>query len=146
MGCAGFSSIEALPPRVELDDAVSLGVLHRIGEDGCPGRLAAARCEHLLEALAVEDIVAQDQRHRFAADEIRADQEGLRQPVGLRLHGISDRDPELAAVPQQALEPADVVGRRDQEHLADAGQHQRRQRVIDHRLVVDRQELLARRG
>ena len=64
----------------------------------------------------------------------------------MRLDGVGDRDPELAAVPQQPLEPADVVGRRDQQHVADAGEHQRRQRIVDHRLVVDRQELLAHRA
>ena len=36
------------------------------------------------------------------------------------------------------------VGRRgDDQNLADAGEHQHRQRIIDHRLVVDRHELLA---
>ena len=36
-------------------------------------------------------------------------------------------------------------GRRDQQDLADARQHQHRQRIVDHRLVVDRQQLLADR-
>ena len=53
--------------------------------------------------------------------------------------------PDLAAVAQQALVAADVLGGRDQQDLADAGQHQRGQRVVDHRLVVDRQQLLADR-
>ena len=77
------------------------------------------------------------------ADELAADQERLRQAPGVGLHGVADRDADLAAVAEHALEVADVLGRRDQEDLADAGEHQRRERVVDHRLVVDRQELLA---
>ncbi len=38
-----------------------------------------------------------------------------------------------------------VLRRRDDQHLADARQHQRGERVVDHRLVVDRQQLLADR-
>ena len=35
-----------------------------------------------------------------------------------------------------------MLARRNQQDVADAGQHQHRQRIIDHRLVVDRQQLL----
>jgi hypothetical protein len=33
------------------------------------------------------------------------------------------------------------VGRRDHQDVADAGEHQRRQGIVDHRLVVDREQL-----
>ena len=50
--------------------------------------------------------------------------------------------PQLLPVAQQLAEARQIVRRRDDEDLADPRQHQRRQRVVDHRLVVDRQELL----
>src|SRR5216117_257892 len=40
------------------------------------------------------------------------------------------------------LEARGVLRRRDDQDGPDAGEHQRRQRVVDHRLVVDRQKLL----
>ena len=44
---------------------------------------------------------------------------------------------------QQPLEPGSVVRGGDDQHVPDAGEDQRRQRVVDHRLVVDRHQLLA---
>ena len=55
---------------------------------------------------------------------------------------VGDRDAELRAVAEQALELVGVLRRGDDEDVADAGEHQRRQRVVDHRLVVDRDQLL----
>ena len=52
-------------------------------------------------------------------------------------------DAVLAAVPQQGLEPGGVLGGRDNQDILDAGQHQGGQRVINHGLVVDRQQLFA---
>src|SRR3989475_12967499 len=46
------------------------------------------------------------------------------------------------AVAQQLLEARRVLRRRDDQDVPDAGEHQRRQRVVDHGLVVDRQKLL----
>jgi hypothetical protein len=51
--------------------------------------------------------------------------------------------PHLAAVAQQGFEARGVLRGADQQDVADAGQHQRGQRVIHHGLVVHRQQLLA---
>ena len=49
--------------RVELDHAVALGILHRIGEDrGAALARARPRCSDVGEVVAVEDVVAEDQR------------------------------------------------------------------------------------
>ena len=53
--------------------------------------------------------------------------------------------PHCAAVPQQPAELLLVLGRGDDRDLAQAGQHQHRQRIVDHRLVVERQQLLRQR-
>ena len=92
--------------------------------------------------MAVEDVVAEDQRDRSAPTKSRADDEGLGQAVGLRLHGIGEREAQLRAVAEQRAGRAADPRRRDDQDFANAGQHQRRQRIIDHRLVVDRQQLL----
>ncbi|MNV78999.1 hypothetical protein D3C71_1725290 [compost metagenome] len=93
--------------------------------------------------VAIEDVVAQHQRARVLADERRTDQERLRQPLGRRLHRVAEVQAPLRAVAQQLLEPRRVLRRRDDEDVADARQHQGRERVVDHRLVEDRQQLLA---
>ena len=95
---------------------------------------------------AVEDVVAEGERHPIRADELAADDERLRQPFGLGLGGVFDLQAELRAVTEQTAEAVLLVGRRDHEDGADPGQHQRRQRVVHHRLVVDREQLLADRA
>ena len=109
----------------------------------CPPRTSVSSRRARAEAGAVEDVVAEHEGDGVVADEVGADDERLRQAVGAGLHGVRDLDAPLPAVAEQALELVGVLGRGDDEHLADAGHHQRRQRVVDHRLVVDRHELLA---
>src|SRR5690606_25771615 len=43
---------------------------------------------------------------------------------------------------EQRLETGGVVRRGDDENVADTGQHQGAERIVDHRLVIDRQQLL----
>ena len=47
------------------------------------------------------------------------------------------------AIAEQAPECLLVVGGGDDQHLADPSQHQGAERVINHRLVVNRQQLFA---
>jgi hypothetical protein len=46
------------------------------------------------------------------------------------------------SVAQQPLEQHLILGCCDHENVANPGEHQHRQRIIDHRLVEDGQELL----
>src|SRR5206468_2271506 len=76
-------------------------------------------------------------------DEPSADHERLGESLRPRLHVVHDAEPELTAVAEQALKRRLVFRRRNDEDVPDAGEHQRRERVVNHRLVVDRDELLA---
>ena len=71
--------------------------------------------------------------------------DGLGQAIGAGLHRVADLHAPGAAIPQQPLEGRLIVGRGDDQHLADSRQHQRAERVVDHRLVIHRQQLLAHR-
>ena len=53
---------------------------------------------------------------------------------------------DVGAVAEKPAEPFLFVRRGDDEHLPDTRQHQRRQRVVHHRLAVDRDQLLADRA
>ena len=71
--------------------------------------------------------------------------ERLRDPVRLRLHRILELDAPLRARAEQIAERRLIPRRRDDEEFPDARRHQGGERVVDHRLVVHRQELLALR-
>ena len=132
----------ALP--VELHDAEALGVVHVVAEDRGPtglGVLDGAR-QVARQTVAVEDVVAQNQGARLAGDEALADGEGLRQAVRARLLGVGQVHAVARAVPEQALEVGEVRRRGDDQDVPDARQHEGGQRVVNHGLVVDRQQLL----
>lgn len=129
---------------VELHDAEALGVVDVVAEDRGAARLGVLDGARQVarQAVAVEDVVAEHQGARLAGDELLADGEGLGQAVGARLLGVGEVDAVARAVPEQALEVGEVRRRGDDQDVADARQHEGGQRVVDHGLVVDRQQLL----
>lgn len=129
---------------VELHDAEALGVVHVVAEDRCPTGLCVLDGTRQVarQAVAVEDVVAEHQRARLSADEVLADGERLGQAVRRGLLGIGEVHAVARAVPEQALEVGEVRRRGDDQDVPDARQHEGGQRVIDHGLVVDRQQLL----
>ena len=128
---------------VHFDDAVAGGVLDGVGEDGGAGGLRGSAGEHLQEALAVEDVVAEDEGDGIVADEFAADDEGLGETFGLGLDRVLEVEAEVFTVAEEALEAPDVVGCGDDEDVAQAGEHEGGEGIVDHRLVVDGEHLLA---
>src|SRR5271154_7399005 len=61
----------------------------------------------------------------------------------MTLYRVTDVDAELAAVTENSFEGDRVRNGGDDLDVAYPGHHQRGQRVVDHRFVVDRQQLLA---
>ena len=129
---------------IELHDAEALGVVHVVAEDRGPTGLGVLDGTRQVagQAVAVEDVVAEHQGARLAGDELLADGECLRKAVGARLLGVGQVDAVARAVPEQALEVGQVGRRGDDQDVPDARQHEGGQRVVDHGLVVDRQQLL----
>ena len=89
--------------------------------------------------MTVKHIVTEDQGDRSVANEVLVEQESLRQPLRAGLCNIAQPYPETRAIAQQLAEALLVIRRRDDENVPNSGQHQNRQRIIDHRLVVDGQ-------
>ena len=133
------------PLAIELHDAEALGVVHVVAEDRGPTRLGVldGASQVAGQAVAVEDVVAEHQRARLAGDEVLADGEGLRKAVRRGLLGVGEVDAVAGAVPEQALEVGQVGRGGDDQDIPDARQHEGAKRVVDHGLVVDRQQLLA---
>ena len=140
-----FLEAHGLALLVELDDTVALGVADVVGKDRRAVRLRGRALHHDGEVGAVEDVVAQDERTALTRKELLADQERLRKAFRLRLHGVRNGDAPLRAIAEQPLEVRIVRWRRDHEDVPDARQHQSRQWIVDHRLVIDRHELLRHR-
>ena len=130
--------------RIELHDAEALGVVHVVAEDrGATGLCVLDGARQVArQAVSVEDVVAEHQGARLAGDEVLADGEGLRQAVRRGLLGVGQVDAVARAVPEQALEVGQVGRRGDDQDVPDARQHEGAKRVVDHGLVVDRQQLL----
>lgn len=130
--------------RIELHDAEALGVVHVVAEDRGAARLGVLDGARQVagQAVAVEDVVAQHQGARLSADEVLADGEGLRQAVRRGLLRVGEVHAVARAVPEQALEVGQVGRGGDDQDVPDARQHEGGQRVVDHGLVVDRQQLL----
>lgn len=132
------------PLAVELHDAEALGVVDVVAEDRGAARLGVLDGARKVarQAVAVEDVVAEHQGARLAGDELLADGEGLGQAVGARLLGVGQVHAVARAVPEQALEVGQVGRRGDDQDVPDARQHEGAEWVVDHGLVVDRQQLL----
>src|SRR5690606_1846299 len=134
-----FLDTDGAPSGVELDDAVAFRITHAVGEDrGALGVLGGA-AQVVGQVVAVEDIVAQDERARGAVQEVTADDEGLGDPFGCVLYAAGERQTPLVLVPQEHFDVVLLCGGGDVEDPPDHGQHQRGQGVVVHRLVVDRQ-------
>ena len=129
---------------IELHDAEALGVVHVVAEDRGAARLGVLDGARQVarQAVAVEDVVAEHEGARLAGDELLADGERLGQAVGARLLCVGQVHAVARAVPEQALEVGEVGRRGDDQDVPDARQHEGGQRVVDHGLVVDRQQLL----
>ena len=137
---------EHLAVLVELDDAEALRVRDIVTEDGAAALVLGVGggvLQDLGEAVAVEDVIAEDHRAAVVADELLAEDECLCQTVRRGLDLILQMDAVLAAIAQQRLETGRVGGGRNNQDVLNARQHEGGQRIVDHRLVVDRQQLFA---
>ena len=128
--------------RVELRDAEPLRVGDLVQEGpGAPG----AGLEGLgrgLEPVAAEDVVAQDDAERVVADEVAGEPDRVRDAEGAALVAIRQLEAEVPAVAQQLDDVTDALAADDDHDLADPHARERVERVVDHRPVVDRQQVL----
>jgi len=113
-----------------------------VGKDGGATRACIGTGELLDQVVAIKDVVPQDQGAVVMANEAFTNQIRLGEPIGGGLNGVLQLHAPLRAVSQEFLKPRGVARCRDDEHLANAAQHQGAQRVIDHGFVVDGEQLL----
>ena len=93
--------------------------------------------------MSIKDVISQHQTDRLIDDKLFANEKGLGQPLGAGLFGILKIQAEICTVAQQFPKTWKVLWRRDNKNIPNSGQHQHGKRIVDERLVVYRQQLLA---
>ncbi len=97
-GVAGFRlqrllfDAQSATGSIELNDTESLRIRYVVTEYRCTLLLIGGRTKIVGEVLTVKDVIAQYQTARIVADELLADDKGLRQAIGTWLLGISQLD------------------------------------------------------
>lgn len=75
------------------------------------------------------------------SDVLLAKDEGLRETVRRRLLHVAEVDAELRSIAKQTLELAYIVRGGYDQDVADAREDEGGQRIVDHWLVIDRDQL-----
>ncbi len=127
----------------EINDAILARVANPVPEDDGPGAALDSSLQRGAKALSVKEIVAQHQSRTPAGDELATDQEGLSETVRARLDSKFQPQSPGAAVAEQRTEWCCIVRRGYDQNFPDPRQHQCGQRIVNHRLIVDREQLLA---
>ena len=94
------------------------------------------------KSVTVENVVAKHEGARLAGDELLTDSEGLSEAIRRGLLSIRKVHAVARTVPEQALKIWKVCRCRDDQNVPNARQHKGGQRIVDHGLVIDRQQLL----
>src|SRR6266478_6694650 len=127
-----FFDAKCAPAVVELHHAITLRIVNAISEDRRAGSRHGCMLKQLGKALPVENVIAESKCGSFAVDEPPSYQKGLSQTVGTWLNLVRNVQTPRGAVPEQVLETRLIPWRSDDENIANPGQHQRCERVVDH--------------
>src|SRR3954468_16015658 len=95
--------------------------------------------------MAIEKIVAEDQRAWLTGDKLLSDNQRLGYPFGTRLSRIFDLQTQAAPITKERAIEVEMCRSRNDQDLSNIGQHEHREWVVDHRLIEDRQNLFRER-
>ena len=90
-----------------------------------------------------EEVVTKDQGDRLVPNEVFPDHEGLGDAARGRLFRIGNGEPKVASVAEESLNRWKVARGADDQDFTNPTGHKGPDWVVDHRLVVHGQELLA---
>ncbi len=118
------------------------GFVDLLEHDHRPARVRPELVDDLGERV-LKDVVAEEHGDGLARGEVLGEPERLRDAALAVLVAEADLlEPEVVAVAQELEKVARVVPTRDDEDVVDPGRDELLDRVVDHRPVVDRQEVL----
>ena len=130
---------------LKLHHAVGTRIGHLVAEDASTAailHLLHSIAEHGLEVLTIEHIIAQDEATGFATEELTSQHKSLSQTIRYLLYFVLQAHAQATTIAQQFAEHRQIARRTDDKHFANTGQHECRKRIVDHRLVVHRHDLL----
>ena len=128
---------------IELDHAVTLRVADVIPEDGRAFFLFAGADEEIFKPLPKKMLSPRIRQEWLPLMKSAARRNAWAMPSGFGCVMYSKEHPHWLPSPKEFAELPAVVWRGDDGNLTDARQKENRQRIIDHRLIVDRQQLFA---
>ena len=91
----------------------------------------------------MEDIISENKTSTIVSDEFFTYGKRLCESIGRGLFGILKMHAIVGAIPEESFESGEVKGRRNDENLPNSREHEHRDGIIDHGLIIDRHELLA---
>ena len=128
--------------RIEFGDAEALRVRHPVEQRAGIERAVLELPRDARQGRAAKDVVAEHAAERVVAHEVPGQPDRVRDPERAGLVAIGQVEAEGRAVRQQLDDVADALPADDDHHLADPHPGERLDRVVDHRPVVDRQQVL----
>jgi hypothetical protein len=136
-----FLDTDRLASAIELDNTIPL----RFPNPVCKNRsTTAARDgppEDLRYAVAEEDIISKYQAAGIPTYEIAPNNESLGDAARLTLDSVRQPKSPPRSVTKQRLVPLLILWGCDYQYLPYPGKHQCSQRIINHRLIVDWQQM-----
>lgn len=127
---------------IKFHDTKTLRVADVVAKDRCAACFRSSPPQKSPEVGSIKYIVSQNQRHWVLPDKFFSDDERLRQPIRGWLDGIGDTDSELASIFEETLKGRLIFRCCNDQDIPDPRQHQDGHGIVDHRFIVNRQELL----
>src|SRR5580704_16375232 len=136
-----LDNIGRLVGIIEFEHGVTVGLADMMSEYGRALHSPGGFGEFGAQPVPVEQIIAENKRDAVRADELTPKNESMSKTDRFILRQVVEPDAPCRPVAKKPLIERQMFGCRYQQQVADSGQHENRQRIINHRLVVDRHQL-----
>src|SRR5262245_33513290 len=91
--------------------------------------------------MSVKDVVSKNETRGRVPEEMSSNQESLCKAARRRLGGIVEIDSPLLSVSKKAAKQGQVLWSGDNQNFPYSRQHQCGERIVNHRLVINREKL-----
>ena len=142
--CRFFFNRNGFALFIEFNDAEPFRIIDIIAKYRSPFRISCSLLQMTGQPSTVENIIAQNHSTRFPGNEFFTENKGLSQSIWRRLHLITQMDTITGPISQEPFKIRQIRRRRNNQNIPNPSQHQRRQRIINHGLIIHRQQLLRR--
>ena len=127
---------------VQLGDTEALRIGHPVQECAGTPRPRLEGVGDVRQGRAAQDVVAEHAAEHVVAHEPAREADRVGDAERAALVAVREVKPEMRAVAEQLDDVAHALAADHDEHLADAHRRERLDRVVDHRPVIDRQQVL----